>query len=321
MVPNQIEVIKPIVTKKFKSFCGMVQRKFKRDFIQNDTLDLKKLMVILIDLLTPKKDLQFVHHKKYTTNDFVNGIFDMIDNGSYWNRYKGLISGKYLNRKHNEYCKLGVYHCLYRLVLLNYFSTHKFNKLQYQSVDSSFLTNLYGKDIYGRNVKYKSKNGLKVSTITDRNGVPFNIAIGGGNEHDLKIAKKQIGNSYYDAETERVAYNNKYKQTLFGDSAYHDNELRNRLMAKGYTVITDVNIRNTKCPKKLKILERQKAIYLKNCRKRFIVESSYSWMKKFPKLERVIEKTSSSFIGLLLLGSSITASRKYNKEKIRNRTK
>jgi hypothetical protein len=292
----------------------MIQKKYRKQFIQNNTLDLKKLMVILIDRMSPKKNLQFVHHKKYITSDFVNGIFDMIDNGSYWNRYKGLINGKYLNRKHNEYCKLGVYHCLYRIVLLNYFSTHKFNKLQYQSVDSSFLTNLYGKDIYGRNVKYKSKNGIKVSTITDRNGVPFNIAIGSGSTHDSKIINKQIGNSYYDAESERVAYNNKYKQTLFGDAAYHNNSLYQKLMAKGYTVITDVNIRNTKCPIKLRRLERQKAIYKRHCRKRFVVEASYAWMKKFPKLERVIEKTSNSFIGLLLLGSSIIASRKYSKE-------
>jgi hypothetical protein len=87
-----------------------------------------------------------------------------------------------------------VYECLYRIVLLSYYSTNKFNKLKYQSIDSTFIKNLYGAEIYGRDVKYKSKNGIKISVIVDANGVPNSIAVAGANNHDSKIAMEQINN-------------------------------------------------------------------------------------------------------------------------------
>ena len=172
---NRVEVVKPPVRIKFKKFCQNIHKKFKHEYVSYDannkpSIDISALMLILVDKLKPVINEAYVRHKKYNDIDFINGIIDVVNNCAYWNRYKGKISGKYLNKKHNEYCKWGVYECMYRIILLMYFSTHKFNKLQYQCIDSSFITNLFGAEIYGRNVQYKSKNGIKISQITDRNG-------------------------------------------------------------------------------------------------------------------------------------------------------
>jgi hypothetical protein len=102
--------------------------------------------------------------------------------------------------------------------LLCYFSTSKFNKLKYQSIDSTFVTNLFGGEIYGRNVKYKSKNGVKISTISDSNGIPVSIALAAGNKNDALILQTQINNELIETESNRVANNKRYKQTIFSHS-------------------------------------------------------------------------------------------------------
>ena len=50
-------------------------------------------------------------------------------------------------------------------------------KLINQSIDSTFIRNLYGTELLKRNPKYKSKNGIKVSAADDINGVPVSLAI------------------------------------------------------------------------------------------------------------------------------------------------
>ena len=191
-----------------------------------------------------------------------------------------------------------------------YYSTHKFNKLKYQCIDSTFVSNLFGSEIYGRNVQYKSKNGIKISSINDRNGVPIALALAPGSAHDSTILKEQIGNELIDTCTLSVAKNNRYKQIILGDSAYHDKSLYSALSRKGYQVITDVNIRNTKNKIKIQKLKKSKKEYIKKCPKRFSIERSYAWIKSYPKLSRVVEKSSLSYSGLLLLACSFVASKK-----------
>jgi hypothetical protein len=186
--------------------------------------------------------------------------------------------------------------------LKEYYSTDKYAKLHYQSIDSTFVTNLYGSELYGRNVKYKSKNGINVSLITDALGVPNSVALAPGNRHDSVVAKEQLESSFFvDPNTKKVRNNNKYSQKMLGDAAYHDNDLYAKLIKKGYTPITDVNKRKTKDKDKIKQLNKMKRKYLKNSFKRIVIENCNAWIKKFPKISRVIEKTTRSFNGLLLL--------------------
>jgi hypothetical protein len=146
--------------------------------------------------------------------------------------------------------------------LLCYFSTSKFNKLKYQSIDSTFVTNLFGGEIYGRNVKYKSKNGVKISTISDSNGIPVSIALAAGNKNDALILQTQINNELIETESNRVANNKRYKQTIFGDAAYDNESLREAFMKRHQKLVTDVNIRNTKKREKIAALQKRKKEYL-----------------------------------------------------------
>ncbi len=260
---NRFEVIKPSFHAKYKKLCKSIYNGSHKKFIQvkdsKPFINIPTLMEILITKLKPTVKVQYIRYKKYEEIDFINGIVEIISNCSYWNRYK--VPGKYLNKRHNEYTKWGVYECLYRIVLRAYFNTTKFHKLQYQCIDSTFVPNLFGKDVYGRNPQYKSKNGVKISAITDRNGVPISLAIGAGNRHDSLILDKHVNHELIDTESKRVSKNNKYKQFVLGDAGYFSENLKRKFDKQQKILLTDVNNKNTKDKAKLKILIKQKRKY------------------------------------------------------------
>ena len=314
---KKFAVIRPITQVKYKKFCRNIYRRYHRQFIivknKDVFIDIHLLMKILIDNLEKFKNKSYVRHVKYTKMDFINGIIDIINNNTYWRRYKKPINGpdgNYLNKKHNQYCRLGLYEYLYYIIVNIYFEKSKYAKLKHQSIDTTFIRNLYGTELIQRNTQNKSKNGIKVSTINDVNGVVTSLAIGKGAMNDSKIAIEQLKFSFVEANTKQVKNNKKYSQNMYADSQYDSEELYKILRGKGYRPITDVNIRNTKNETKLKELKKRKRKYLKVASKRSSIERSYGWLHKYPKLDRCVEKKLNSYIGLLLLGLSITVSRK-----------
>ena len=213
---------------KYKNLFKNIFRRYQKKYIiyvkNKPEIDVPYLMCLLIDKLKPIKNKKFALNVKFKEIDFVNGITDIINNGWYWTRYRGKINGKYLNKRHNQYIDWGVYECLYRVILLTYYSSKKFTKLKYQSIDSTIIKNLYGTDIYGKCTQYKNKNCTKISTIVDAYRVPFNIVAfpsEKGNKHDSKIAEIQLltasETNLIDIESDRVKNNNRYKQKLFAD--------------------------------------------------------------------------------------------------------
>ena len=97
---------------------------------------------------------------------------------------------------------------------------------------------------------------------------------------------------------------------MLADSAYFSTHLRKKIKDKHIKPIIDVNVRNTQNKDKLKNLKRQKNEYVKNSKFRNIIENSFSWLKKYPKMNVIVEKTGKSFFGLVLLAFSLTGSKK-----------
>jgi transposase len=294
MSQQQIEVIKPETKIKYKKFCKYIIYNYSDVYFspQSKNIDIIALIDILIMYLEPAKDKNQALNVKYTKKEIIEGIIDVLNNNAYWNQYKGLISGKYLSRLHKEFCKWGVYDCLYIIMLNHYYSVDKYIKLKHQFVDTTFIKNFNGTEMYGCNVEHKNKNGIKLSIITDSKGIPINLAIASGNVSDCKILMEQIDNiAFFDPCTKNVVNNNKYKQCLIGDAGYYSNDVYETLTHKGYTPITDVNKRNTKKQELLDKIDMDKKKYLKYQTKRNIIEHFNAWFHKFPKLDRVIEKS------------------------------
>lgn len=307
---------------KYKKICNkLVKNSHRFTYKENNELyiNIPILMDILIERLQTKKNSKYAKHIYYTRMDIINGIIEVLNNCTYWCRFYKIVNGKlhksfgeYIRQKHKEYEKIGVYACMYRIILDIYFKKYKYEKLKDQSIDSSFIRNLYGKEFIQRNPHYNSKNGIKISTIDDKNGVPTSLAIAKGAVNDAIIGLEQSEhlNNFINYNPKQVQRNNKYCPIILGDSHYYHNEFKNKMKRKGYKIYTDVNIRNTKNKDKLKQMEEDRKKYFKRVKKRAIKETSFGWIHKYPKLDRFVEKQISSYAGLLLLGYSLLVANK-----------
>ena len=95
-------------------------------------------------------------NKKYTSIQYAYCITEVLTSFVSWRKYNGkfiaearnlsngLINGRVLNNKHNDFIKKGVYDYLFKLCVESYFKKNPTKKLKSQSIDSSFVSNKYG---------------------------------------------------------------------------------------------------------------------------------------------------------------------------------
>jgi hypothetical protein len=252
------------------------------------------------------------HTRKYTEEKYFQEIITFLRNETYWNRHNGDITGKVLNNKHNSYIKKGIYEKIYKYILNVYMSHNKTKKLKYQSTDTSFICNRQGYGVnVSRNKFYKGKRGIKICSIVDSNGVAIAIMISSGSTYDCKVVSELFDNMLIDTKSVLYSNHNRYKQYFLADSGFDSKEISTLLEEKGYDIIIPMNKRNTKDPKKIrKLTPEQKKIY----KKRIIVENSYAWIKAYPVLNRMNQKTIKSYMGLLFLANSLILIKKVTTE-------
>jgi len=225
----------------------------------------------------------------------------------YWSRYYAPISGKLLNKKHNEYIKRGYYEKLYTTVLNKYIDISSYYRFKFISTDTCFIPNKYCSNL-NRNKFYKSKKGLKLSSITDANGIPLSLIINNGNIYDSKIFIKTYNSMKVSTSANKYKHSNKHKQYFLADKGYSTNQIDSFLIDKGYSTIIPQNKRNIKDPSKIiKLTDKQKKLY----KKRIVIENSFSWIKQFVKLTGVYEKSMKNYLNITYLAVSYIIHRRF----------
>ena len=266
-----------------------------------------------IEYLSPVKNEKYKRHVKYSMKDYVIGIIDVVKNNISWNSYNGYVNGNTLRKKHNEWCKLGIYEYVYKQTLEKYINhTSSTKEFKYQSIDSTFIEDINGSTcssyskIYKRR-KGESSKGIKITSLVTTNGIPISINITPANKHDSITLPETINKCVIDTNTKKYQNNNPYKQYLLGDSGYDSHKNIDFLRKKGYTPIIIQNKRNIKNKKLLRSLSaKQKKIY-KNRNK---IENYHSWIKKFPKIKSLCERNIEYYKGLLFVSISIIINRR-----------
>ena len=104
----------------------MIEEKFKKIYekLFSKRESLIEIMVRIIEELD-KKDKKFSHNRKYTEEDYVCCIIEVISNNISWRKYNGKINGRTLNNKHNYYIKIGVYDKLFITIKNEYYNDPK----------------------------------------------------------------------------------------------------------------------------------------------------------------------------------------------------
>jgi transposase len=228
-------------------------------------------------------------------------IMYVLNSHTYWNRYRGCINWKVLHNKHIEYVKKGFYDEMFKIVLNKYVKSKGYYIFKTLSTDTSFIANKYCSSL-PRNKFYKSKRGIKISSINDVNGIPLSLITTNGSVNDAKIFAETYDNMRIDTHASNYKHSNKHKQYFLADKGYDTTDIRTFLGEKGYYPIIAYNRRNTRNHTKLKRLtEKEKVIY----KKRIVVENYYSWVKQYPKLMFVFEKSITNYEKLLFLATSL----------------
>jgi len=144
--------------------------------------------------------------------------------------------------------------------------------------DTTFIPNKRCK-CKGCNKFYKSKNGLKISTLLDDNRIPLLTKIVSGNNSDIKIFEKfkeipNIGELYVKKRIGRPK--NRYLLTDKGYSCKSGKEIARHM---GFKLFAPVTYRNTKDPlerariyDEYKMSKKEKLIY----KNRIKVENYYA---------------------------------------------
>ena len=122
------------------------RKKYSKLFIERENSNFIERMEKIITQLEPNKNEKYKRNCKHTIKEYVCGIIEVISNNISWRKYTGKIDGRVLNNKHNHYCKIGVYDGIYKLILGEYLTENKEEKIKVLSIDSTFIENKNGID-------------------------------------------------------------------------------------------------------------------------------------------------------------------------------
>jgi|SRR5580692_1834524 hypothetical protein len=262
---------------------------------------------------SPIKNSNYIRNQKYSLDDYIIGIIDVLRYNHSWNSYSGIINGNTLRKKHYEWVKLNIYEEVYKRSLNKYLKViPKTEEFKYQAIDSTFIRDNNGSKESGYSGIYKerkgeSSKGIKITSIVTTSGIPLSTNIVSANKHDCTVFPKVINNMVVECNTYKYHNHNRYKQYFIGDPAYDTKDIAKILKKKGYTQVIKQNPRRIKKKRLLRPFnESQKTIY----RKRMIIENYHSWLKRFIKIKSLNERLIENYMGLLYLGISIIINRR-----------
>ena len=128
-------------------------------------------------------------HSKYSLETVIDGILYVLRNGIAWREFRGNITWSSLYWHFKRFVRFKMFQKIFHKLRKYYFRTSKTN---IQIIDSTFIPNKLGKCNIARNKFYKSKNGNKISFVTDKFGIPLSILFNSGNVHDLSFISMHI---------------------------------------------------------------------------------------------------------------------------------
>ncbi len=140
----------------------------------------------------------------------------------------------------------------------------------------------------------KKVKGIKISAITDKNGLPLSIFISPANIHDSKLYLPTISKVRIKLPTGRPITR---PGLINGDKAYDTKAIRGYNKIRGIKSNIPVNKRNRKNIKKGRPIKLDKDIY----KKRNAVERFFSWIEADKKILPRYERLEVSYLGLVTL--------------------
>lgn len=149
----------------------------------------------------------------------------------------------------------------------------------------------------GRTLRIGEKMGSKRHLLVDSIGVPLSIVVTGANRHDVTQLEKMLDSIIVERPDHL-----RNVQNLCLDAGYTGEPALEIAVVRGF--VPHIKERGEEKQEKEKNPDKKA--------RRWIVEVSHSWINRFRKLFVRFEKTTRSYLGLLMFACAFIAFRKAN---------
>ena len=236
-----------------------------------------------------KSYCNYYKSQKYQLREILIDIFYVLKTGIPWRALRSHINWNTVYKSYIKLNKNGIFKMCYKTLLEKYLINNK-GKLRYIFTDTSIIPNRYGINKAKLNKYYKNKRVTKLSLVTLKNGIPFNVKLYGGNRNDSYIFQNQIIG-------DEILKNNKHKKYFMADKGYDSKNIKTEMTKMGYVNVIPQNKRGIKDPQKIRSFKKDKIKY----RKRIKVENMFNKLKTFRRLSIRYDKNENTFMGFIWL--------------------
>lgn len=261
-------------------------------------LNQQKFVVKLIKKTVIKK---FYSYKKpgiklkTKLDDIIEGIIYMCKSGLTWELLEFRnIKWKTIYNHFLKWSKYNIFELVWNQIVDIYMKKNKYKKnLKYQAIDCTYIKSINGKDNIGRNPTDRGRMANKVSILVDIMGIPIGYVLEAANVSDKKLFEKTLKSRLVKRKT---------KSILLADKGYSDKNRKMEALKYGYELIAP-NKKNFK----IKLFKNFK---INN--KRYIVEATNSWIKKYKRIILRYDSLSYNFNSFLLISFICLTNKKLN---------
>ena len=200
-------------------------------------------------------------------------VFKVLRTGMQWREVDASVSFVTVFRRFQTWSKNNVFQNAYKRTIEVY---RKLIPSKYYCIDSSYVKNKYGQQCVGKNHTDRGRKALKLSLITDQNGIAFSVTTDPGNRPDVTLLLSSLEGMLLNVES----------LPLYADRGYDSRKNRRICSMHG---LQDRIFR-----RKTKTVRRTNA-------KRIVVEHSFSWLDKYRRLLMFYEQTPAPFTSFVFL--------------------
>lgn len=214
----------------------------------------------------------------------LEGVFFVLHTGCQWLALPPYYGNpKTVHGKFMRWCKAGVFEKI-NDIALRYYLESKDSETLWIAIDTSHRKAPLA-SWAGRNPTDRSKQGVKISLITDWPGAPLTFILGASNTHDSKFFFPTL-------EKLRLSTTKKVR-IIAADSAYDSKHLRDGAKHKNYLLLAATNRRRNKNKENYEPTGR------------WIIERTFGWISWHRGIKTCWCKTKEAFFGFVSFALSV----------------
>lgn len=152
-------------------------------------------------------------NSKYSLSLIIHEILFVLKTGIAWRNLRSIANWRSIYFHFKRFVRYNIFDKLFKHVRNNF---PRFGKVF--AIDTTFITNKYGRNKIARNKFFKNKNCIKISAVCDINGVPLSVFVNKGTVHDLSFTNFHIKDIRFPQ-----------KSIMLADKGYVSNKFRDQL--------------------------------------------------------------------------------------------